>query len=156
MNSTLPTKTFPPRRLSTWNITTRFRLLPWKSNTPRRQRSANRIPMRPRPRISRRITTQRKTILPAAAMIVPDRILAVVGIAAPTVGEIAAAVDVGDALADAIAADAHKVVPEGAICLPRNTRRRKAATLADMTIVVGSLAVTTIGVRRLRAIRRLP
>src|SRR6266576_253515 len=45
MNSTLPMRTFLPLRLSTWNITTRFRLLLWKSNTPRPRSRRKRVVM---------------------------------------------------------------------------------------------------------------
>src|SRR5437879_1479542 len=159
MNSTLPMRTFLPRRLSTWNITTRFRLLPWKSNTPR-PRSASRIPTRPRPRISRRTTIPRKTILPAAATTVLDKALAgavtAAAIAVVTVAGIVAAVAVGDAVADAIVADARKAVPADAICPLPNIRRHRAASPADTIIVVDSLAVTTIDRKSTRATRRLP
>src|SRR2546430_15371377 len=84
MNSTLHTRTLQPPGTSTWNITTRFLLLPRKSITPKRQRSASRTPTPPRPRISRPITTQHKTIQPAVATTVRDRVLAGAGIAAGT------------------------------------------------------------------------
>src|SRR2546430_13444214 len=82
MNSTLHTRTLQPPGTSTWNITTRFLLLPRKSITPKRQRSASRTPTPPRPRISRPITTQHKTIQPAVATTVRDRVLAGAGIVA--------------------------------------------------------------------------
>src|SRR5256885_2736194 len=84
MNSTLPTRTLQPPGTSTWNITTRFLLLPRKSITPKRQRSASRTPTPPRPRISRPITTQHKTIQPAVATTVRDRVSAGAGIVAGT------------------------------------------------------------------------
>src|SRR6266576_4533992 len=151
MNCTLPTRTLPPPRTSTWNIPTRFLLLPQKSITPKRQRSASRTRTPPRPRISRPITTQPKTIQPAVATTVRDRILAGAGIAAVTEAGIVAAAAVGDVVVDAIAADAHRVVPAGAIFLLRSTRRHKVANLVDTIIAADSLAVTTIGVRRFRA-----
>ena len=78
-------------------------------------------------------------------------------IAAETVVVIAAVVAVGDAVADAHAADAHKVLQAaGAICLLRNMLPRKAASPADMTIVADNRAVTKTGVRKLRAARRHP
>ena len=91
--------------------------------------------------------------------IVQDRILAgaetageiVVGI----VGVIVAAVAVGDAVVDARAADALRVAQAGAIYLPRNMHRRKVASPADMTIAAPSRAVTRIGARKHRAVRRL-
>src|SRR2546429_3456629 len=82
MNSALPTRTLPPPGTRTWNITTRFLLLARKSITPKRQRSASRTPTPPRPRISRPITTQHKTIQPALATTVRDRVLAGAGIVA--------------------------------------------------------------------------
>src|SRR2546430_15368521 len=82
MNSALPTRTLPPPGTRTWNITTRFLLLARKSITPKRQRSASRTPTPPRPRISRPITTQHKTIQPAVATTVRDRVLAGAGIVA--------------------------------------------------------------------------
>src|SRR5256885_4412203 len=84
MNSALPTRTLPPPGTRTWNITTRFLLLARKSITPKRQRSASRTPTPPRPRISRPITTQHKTIQPAVATTVRDRVLAGAGIVAVT------------------------------------------------------------------------
>src|SRR2546429_9082778 len=84
MNSALPTRTLPPPGTRTWNITTRFLLLARKSITPKRQRSASRTPTPPRPRISRPITTQHKTIQPAVATTVRDRVLAGAGIVAGT------------------------------------------------------------------------
>jgi hypothetical protein len=70
---------------------------------------------------------------------------------------IAAAVAVGDAVVDAIAADARRVAQvEGAICLPQSTLLRRAANPAGMTIAVDNPAVTIIGVRKLRAARLLP
>src|SRR2546429_3615565 len=91
MNSALPTRTLPPPGTRTWNITTRFLLLARKSITPKRQRSASRTPTPPRPRISRPITTQHKTIQPAVATTVRDRVLAGAGIVAVTEAGIVAA-----------------------------------------------------------------
>jgi len=85
------------------------------------------------------------------ATTVRDRILAGAGIAAVTEAGIVAAAAVGDVVVDAIAADAHRVVPAGAIFLLRSTRRHKVANLVDTIIAADSLAVTTIGVRRFRA-----
>lgn len=76
-------------------------------------------------------------------------------IAAVTVAEIAAGVAVGDAVADARAADVRRVPQAGAICLPRNMHHHKVASPADMIIAAESRAVTTIGVPKLRAARRL-
>src|SRR5207245_113423 len=133
MNSTLPTRTLQPPGTSTWNITTRFLLLPRKSITPKRQRSASRTPTPPRPRISRPITTQVKTTQRAVATTVRDRVLAGAWIAAVTEAGIVAAGAVGDVVADAIAAD-HRVVPADAIFLLRSTRRHKAANPVDTII----------------------
>src|SRR2546429_8221353 len=91
MNSALPTRTLPPPGTRTWNITTRFLLLARKSITPKRQRSASRTPTPPRPRISRPITTQHKTIQPAVATTVRDRVLAGAGIVAGTEGGVVGA-----------------------------------------------------------------
>jgi len=80
-------------------------------------------------------------------------------IAAETVAVIAAAAAVGDAVAGVHAADAHRVVrvaqEADAIFLHRNMLLRRAASPADMIIAEDNLAVTTTGVRRLRALRRL-
>jgi len=77
-------------------------------------------------------------------------------IAAETVAVIAVAAAVGDAVAGVHAADALKAPRAvGAICLHRNMLLRKAASPADMIIAEDNLAVTTTGVRRLRALRRL-
>src|SRR2546430_2451323 len=144
MNSALPTRTLPPPGTRTWNITTRFLLLARKSITPKRQRSASRTPTPPRPRISRPITTQHKTIQPAVATTVRDRVLAGAGIVAVTEAGIVAAAAVGDVVADAIAVEAHRVVPAGAIFLLRSTRRHKAVD--TIIAAADSLAATTIGV----------
>jgi hypothetical protein len=81
----------------------------------------------------------------------------VAAIAVGTVVVIAAAVDVGDAVADAIVADARsRVARVGAICLPRSMRRHKAVSRADTRIAADRRAASTIGVPRLRAARRLP
>jgi hypothetical protein len=82
--------------------------------------------------------------------------LAGVGTAAETVAAIAAVAAVGDAVVDANAADARRVAQAGAIFLHRNMHRHKAASPADLTIVADNRALTTIGVRKLRASRRLP
>jgi len=58
---------------------------------------------------------------------------------------ITAAVAVGDAVADARAADVHKWPRRRAICLPRNMRRHKVASPVDMKISADSRALTTIG-----------
>src|SRR2546430_15141987 len=94
------------------NITTRISPLPWKTNTPKRQKNASRTPMLPRPRTSRRITIPRRAILPAALPTAPSRILA----AAVTEGETAAATGaviaaggaVGGAVAGGLAAGGHR------------------------------------------------
>src|SRR5256885_1711836 len=126
MNSTLPTRTLQPPGTSTWNITTRFLLLPRKSITPKRQRSASRTPTPPRPRISRPITTQHKTIQPAVATTVRDRVLAGAGIAAVTeAGGVGAGGGWGGG-GGALAAGP-KGGPGGAELLPLRTRRHKAA-----------------------------
>ena len=57
------------------------------------------------------------------------------------------------AIAEADALKAPRAV--GAICLHRNMLLRKAASPADMIIAEDNLAVTTTGVRRFRALRRL-
>jgi hypothetical protein len=108
-------------------------------------------------------TIPRKIIPFAAATTVPAKILAaaeIVAMIAAGIGAvIAAAADVGDAGADVHAADAHRVVrvaqEADAIFLHRNMLLRKAASLAAMIIAGDNLAVTTTGVRRLRALRRL-
>jgi hypothetical protein len=129
-----------------------------KTRTLKRPRNASRIPTLPRHKILHPITIPPRTILPAAPTTALARILA----AAETVTEvetvavIAAVVAVGVAGADVIAADARKLVRADAICLHLNMLPRKAASPADMTIVVDNRAVTTIGVRKLRAPRRLP
>jgi len=92
--------------------------------------------------------------------IAQDRILAGAETAAATVvatgAVIVAAVAVGDAVVDARAADALRVAQAGAIYLPRNMRRHKVASPADMIIAADSCAVTTIGVRKLSAARCPP
>ena len=116
--------------------------------------NASRNPMRPRLRTLRRITIPRRTILPAALAIVPVRTTAaaviVAMIAAETAAATAAAIAaVGDAVADAIVVDVRRAVQADAICLPRNMRRHRAASPADMTIAVCRPAVTTIAARKL-------
>src|SRR5947207_13979623 len=105
MNSALPPRTLPPPGTRTWNITTRFLLLARKSITPKRQRSASRTPTPPRPRISRPITTQHKTIQPAVATTVRDRVLAGAGMAAVTEAGIVVGGAVGDVVAGDMGAD---------------------------------------------------
>jgi hypothetical protein len=75
--------------------------------------------------------------------------------AAVTVAAIAAGVAAGDAAADALAADARRVAQAGAICLPRNMHRHKAASPADLRIAAGSRVATITGVRKRRAAQRL-
>lgn len=123
--------------------------------------NASRSPTLPRLRISHRTTIPRRTILPAAAATAPPRILdavvIVAMIAAGTVAAIAAVVAVGDAVADALAVDARKAAQAvGAICLPQNMLRHKAANPAATTIVAANLAPTTIAALILRALRRHP
>jgi len=65
-------------------------------------------------------------------------------------------VAVGDAVADALAADARRVAQVGAICLPRNMRHHKAASPADLRIGADSHVATITGVRKRRAAQRLP
>ena len=72
-----------------------------------------------------------------------------------TAAEIVAVVAVGDAVADAIVADARRAAQAGVICLRRNMHRHRAASPADMIIAVDSRVVTTIVVRKLRAARHL-
>ncbi len=70
---------------------------------------------------------------------------------------IAAAVAVGDAVVDAIAADTRRRVAQaGAICLPQNMHRRKVASPADTRIAAHRSAVMTIGVQKLRTALHLP
>jgi len=76
--------------------------------------------------------------------------------AAVTGAAIAAGVAVGDAVADALAADAPRVAQAGAICLPRNMRRHKVASPADLRIAADSRVPTITGVRKRRAAQRLP
>lgn len=121
--------------------------------------SRNQTP--PRLRTLRPITIPRRIILLAVAATGPARILAeaviVAMIAAAIVAATADAVAVGDAVVDGLVADARRAARvAGAICLPRNMHHRKAASPADTTIAVGSLAPTTIAVPKLRAPRRHP
>ena len=69
---------------------------------------------------------------------------------------IAAGVAVGDAVADALAADARRVAQAGAICLPQNMQRHKAASPADLRIAADSRVATITGVRKCSAVQRLP
>lgn len=73
-----------------------------------------------------------------------------------TVAEIVAEAAVGGAVADAIAADARKAAQAGVICLRRNMHRHKAASPAGTITAADSRVVTTIVVRKLPAVRRLP
>jgi hypothetical protein len=77
-------------------------------------------------------------------------------IAAPIAVVIAAAAAVGDAVAVARVGGAHRAVREGAICLPRNMPRLKAASPADTRIAAVRRAVLTIAVRKLRVLLCLP
>jgi len=84
------------------------------------------------------------------------RIMVAVAIAAETEEEIAAVAGVGAAVADGVAEAGHRVVRVAAgICLPQNMLHRRAANPAATTIAAHSRAVTTIGVRKLRAARGL-
>jgi len=76
--------------------------------------------------------------------------------AAETVAAIAAAVAVGDAVADARVEDARRVARAGAICLLRNMHRHKGASPADLIIAAVRRAVTITGDRKLRVAQRLP
>src|SRR6267154_1226533 len=140
-----------PRVNISSSITAKCRPLLARTSTPMPPRNASRIPTLPRRKTLRHTTTPHKIIPLAAATTVPAKILAAAGIvamiAAETVAVIAVAAAVGDAVAGAHAADA--------IFLHRNMLLRRAASPADMIIAEDNLAVTTTGVRRLRALRRL-
>ena len=117
--------------------------------------------MPPRLRTLRRTTIPRRTTLLAAAATALVRILdaavIVAMIAAETAEGIAAAVAVGDAVADAHVADARRAAQAaGAICLLQNMLLLKAASPAATTIAAASLGATTVAVPILRAPRRLP
>jgi hypothetical protein len=67
----------------------------------------------------------------------------------------AAGVAGGDAVADALAADARRVAQVGAICLPLNMHRHKAANPADLRIAADSRVATIAGAQKRRAAQRL-
>jgi len=76
--------------------------------------------------------------------------------AAVTGAEIAAGVAGGDAVEDALAADARRVAQADAICLPRNMHRHKAASPVDLRIAAARRVATITGVRKRRVAQRLP
>src|SRR5262249_28607103 len=119
--------------------------------TQRDEKNVSRIRTLPRRRISRRASIPHRTIriAPAAiAMTAKGRTM----VAAAT----AAAEGAGVAGADAIAADASKVVRAGEIWRHRSMLRHKAASIADTTIAiaaVNSAAATISADRKLRVVR---
>jgi len=132
-----------------------------RSSILRRATNASRNPTPPHLRTLPPITILRRIMLLAAAATGLARILAEAVIVAMTAVAIVAVtadvVAVGDAVADALVADALRAARAAdAICLPRNMHHLKAVNPVDTIIALGSLAATTIAVRKLRARRRHP
>src|SRR5215472_9687269 len=112
-----------------------------------RRKSASRIRMLRRHRTFRHASILRRIIpiaLAATAVTVRDRIME------PADATVAAEAD-GDAVGDAIAADASRAAQAVEICRRQNMLRHKVANIADTTIAIAadnSAAATIIAVKR--------